>query len=76
MSKVSVEKLERVLWRIRKKLPNEKYIPNIELKRAIMMECGTDPKTYYNNRKALITLGWIISWKKTKVKLTDKDING
>lgn len=73
---MSYEKLERVLWRLRKKYPNTDNIPNIELKRAIMIECGTDPKTYYNNRKALITLELIETRGSTKIHLTGKDING
>jgi len=73
---MSLEKLERVLWRLRKKHPNTDNVSNIELKRAIMIECGTDPKTYYNNRKALITLELIEAKWSSKVRLTNKDING
>ena len=72
---MSVEKLERVLWRVRKRNPNKTQITNHELKRAIMYECGTDPKTYTNNRKALIVLGWLRS-RGNYVELTDNDLTG
>ena len=59
---------------MRKKAPNQSVFTNYELRRAIMMECGTDPKTYANNRKALIILGWIKTHKKQYVELTDDDL--
>jgi len=73
---MSVQKLERVLWRVRKRNPNKQEVTWIELKRAIMYECGTDPKTYKNNKKALTTLQWIKASKfsKQRVVLTDKDL--
>lgn len=72
---MGIEKLERTLWRIRKNNPQKNRISNQELKKAIMYECGTDPKTYTSNRKALLTLQWIKSDGTKHIKLTDKDIN-
>lgn len=71
---MSVEKLERVLWRIRKRNPNNPNPSNLELKRAIMIEIGTDMRTYYSNRKALIGLNWIRSKGTGRITLTDKDL--
>lgn len=70
---MSVEKLERVLWRLRKNNPNTNKITNHELRRAIMHECGTDPSTYTKNRKALAYLGWIKA-RKSMIILTNKDL--
>jgi len=70
---MSINKLERVMWRMRKRNPGKVYITNHELKRAIMYEIGTDNKTYYSNRKALIVLGWLRS-RKNYVELTDEDL--
>jgi hypothetical protein len=72
---MTIERLERVLWRLRKRNPGKSEIKLFELKRAIMYECGTDPKTYYKNKAALVTLGWIKSRGKT-IELTGRDITG
>ena len=71
---MSVQKLERVLWRLRKKHPNQNRFTNYELRRAIMFECGTDPQTYKNNRKALLLLGWMKTHYKQYVELTNNDL--
>ena len=73
---MSVEKLERVLWRLRKRCPDNNYPKWNELTRCIMYECGTDPLTVRNNRKALVTLGWIVTLKGRKVRLTGNDLTG
>ncbi len=73
---MTIYKLERVLWLIQKRFPNEKKITNNELRKAIMIECGTDPLTYRNNRKALIILGWIKTYKKKHILITNKHITG
>ena len=73
---MSIQKLERVLWRLRRKFPNEKKVPWIEFKRAIMIECGTDPATYRKNRDALVALGWVKMNKKRKANLTEMDLTG
>lgn len=71
-----MERLERVLWRLRRSLPGRQRFTWKELRKAIIYECGTDDRTYYNNVKALRTLGWIRSAKghKNKLILTDKDL--
>lgn len=73
---MTIEKLERVMWRVRKRNPNTLTITNLELKRAIMYECGTSPITYKHNRKALKDLGWIKKYNTKKIRLTNKDISG
>jgi len=71
---MSIQKLERVLWRLRKMSDNPKYPKFIDLRRAIMYECGTHPATYITNKRALTTLGWIEKYTKARLKLTDKDL--
>lgn len=73
---MSVEKLQRVLLRIRRNNPHGGSIPNKELQIAIMKECGTDPTTRIRNRHALKTLGWIRPAGKKHFYLTDKDLEG
>lgn len=63
------------MWRLRAKCQDRTTIYPTELKRAIMIECGTSPQTYYNNRKALIALGWIKTVKK-KYIITGVDLTG
>lgn len=70
---MSIEKLERVLWRLRSRHPGKKYVKRNDLEIAIMYECGTDQSTYKRNRRALIKLGWIISRGK-EIELTGKDL--
>ena len=72
---MTIHSLERVMWRIRSKHPDTHLITPTILKRAIMVECGTSPQTYRNNRQAMIALGWIKT-KKKKYIITDEDING
>ena len=64
------------MWRIRKNSINGDIISNQALRNAIDYECGTHLKTYRSNRKALIRLGWIKSYKSGHIILTDKDIVG
>jgi len=73
---VTLNSLERVMWRIRAKHPNTSTINVTILKRAIMVECGTSPQTYYNNRDALKALGWIRLQKGHTIRLTNKDLTG
>ena len=63
---MSINKLERVMWRLRMLCKKEGESDNprwLDLKRAIMYECGTDPSTYRKNRKALLELGWILNYE-------------
>jgi len=72
---MSVEKLERVLWRIRKNNPKQDIVKWIELKRAIMYEIGTSMRAYNSNRRALVDLGWIkVGVGTSDVTLTNEDL--
>lgn len=71
---MTIEKLERVMWRVRKNNPDTTIITNRQLELAIMQEIGTDKSTYKRNRLALVKLQWIKSHTKTKVQLTNKDL--
>ena len=70
---MTVEKLKRVLQRWRQRNPGQKRIKSDELRKCIMIECGTCNATWSNNRSALVKLGWIIT-DKTMVEITDKDL--
>lgn len=71
---MSLENLKRVMWLLRKRFPDQDKILNTELRKAIEVMCGTDPKTYKNNRAVMVRQGWIKSFKRHKVILTDKDL--
>ena len=71
---MTVEKLARVLWRLRKNNPGNDMPTWLELKRAIMYECGTDPRTYIFNRNALKNLGWIKVYNGKRLRLTNDDL--
>lgn len=72
---MTIEKLERTIWRLRKNLKkNEKYIKWQELRKSIMHEIGTDDRTFKNNKKALIKLGWIKTVSKQRFILTNKEL--
>jgi len=73
---MAIERLERVMWRLRKEYPNTNQVTNSALRRAIDMECGTDIRTYKSNRKALIRIGFIKHKNKSKVYITNKDLGG
>lgn len=72
---MTIEKLTRVMARVRARNPGAQKITRQELVRAIMIECGTCPQTYYNNKAALTTLGWIRK-KRRKFYLTGLDLTG
>lgn len=71
---MTIAKLECVMWRVRKNSEGNKHPYNSELRRAIMHECGIDPRTYKTNRKALIDLGWIRAYNRKRITLTGKDL--
>ena len=73
---MTLEALEQVLWRLRKNNPNNEHPTNKELRRAICYEIGTDMRTYHNNRKALIDMGWIKAYGRQRISLTDVDLTG
>ena len=71
---MSLDKLKRVLWRLRSNNKNTQFITNNELKRAVMRECGVHIRTYRDNRKSLVDLGWIKSVGSKRIRLTDEDL--
>lgn len=72
---MGLDKLQRVLWRVRERNPNVANPTNRELELAIMMEIGTDKQTYKRNRKSLMKLGYIERYTKQRFKLTNKDLS-
>ena len=56
---MGIEKLKRVMWRLKEKNPTLEVILKADLENAIMWECGTAYVTILDNRNALIRLGWI-----------------
>ena len=72
---MTLEKLQRVMWRLRKTNPGIKKPSYVELEKAIMHECGTHKVTYYSTRRALTTLGWIKSITPKRFEITDKDLS-
>ena len=73
---MSVENLERVMARLRHKRPLVVTVSLGDLRRAIMIEIGTDPRTYYVNKGALVKLGWIKGVSAQVVELTGVDLTG
>ncbi len=73
---MGIERLQRVMWRLRKRNPGEVIVSIRELERAIMYECGTSRQTYKDNKRALRKLGWIRAHGKIAVKLTGVDLIG
>lgn len=71
---MGINRLERVMARLRKRNQGNDKPTNMELQRAIMLECGTDPQTLRNNRKALMTLEWIKVYNRKRIRITGRDI--
>ncbi len=71
---MTVEKLERVMWRVRKQHPNTNMIPYNSMRLAIMKEIGVCQRTIQNNIKALKRLGWIKVHSRHKYLLTNEDL--
>lgn len=71
---LTILKLKRVMWRVRKYSPDVKRPSYAILERAIMYECGTSRFTYHANRKALIKLGWIKSFSPKRFEVTNLDL--
>lgn len=71
---MGIDKLERVMWRLRKRNPKERYVTNKELQIATIKECGYSDYTLRTIRKTLIKLGWIKSKGKRRIEITDKDL--
>lgn len=54
-----IEKLKRVMHRLKEEHGNREYMTRLDVEKAIMMECGLDERTVRNKLKALKTFGWI-----------------
>ena len=72
---MSIEKLERVMWRLRKGLDPAYNPTRAKLDICIMKECGTSPSTLKANKAALKKLGWIKFQKGASITITGADIN-
>ncbi len=73
---MTVEKLERVMWRMRHSHPGADLVSIAGLQDAIMREIGIDIRTYNRNKKALIKLGWIKPKGNKWLILTGDDLRG
>ena len=74
---MTIGSLKRVMLRLRKMVTlgqgDNYYATRSQLQKAIYIECGTSPATYFNNRRALINIGWLKTIKK-RFLLTDLDL--
>lgn len=70
---MTIEKLKRIMWRIRSRNKDKVYITRHEVEKAIFLEAGIWPETVRYNRQALIKLGWLKT-RKQKYEITDKDL--
>ena len=73
---MTIEKMERVMWRIRARNKGKTEIFISELRRAVMYEIGTDVRTYNKTKTALKRLGWIKKKGPQRVILTGNDLTG
>lgn len=71
---MGTERLERVMWRLRKLADNPKRPLYHDLRKAIIYECGHSPQNYFNVKRALITLGWITAHSRKRFRITEKDL--
>ena len=72
---MSIEKLERVMWRLRAMTKSQRQPTRGELRIAIMKEVGTSPTCITENIRALKALKWIVMRKGTSLRLTGLDLN-
>lgn len=72
---MSIHKLERVLWRLRKRNKGQDRLTWAELERAVLYEIGTDRRTYLNAKRALLKLGWIKPHGRQQFEMTGDDLN-
>ena len=70
---MTIDKLKRVMQRLRARYPGKTSVSYDELRVVVMYECGTTRQTYYNTRDALTKLGWIRR-RKRRFILTGNDI--
>ena len=72
---MSIETLKRVMWRLRKRHPNERYVTNDELRKCVELECGTSPSTYFTNRAVMIRQKYIKSRGSKRIEILTGDID-
>jgi hypothetical protein len=71
---MTLDKLKRVMQRIRERNLGKDRVKRFEVERAIMFECGTDSRTYKKHRTTLLELGWLRSDRGNHFRLTDRDL--
>tara|TARA_R100001530_G_scaffold136213_1_gene115829 strand:+ start:1068 stop:1304 length:237 start_codon:yes stop_codon:yes gene_type:complete len=73
MASRGIESCKRVIWRLREQEPeylnNNRYSLK-QLRRAIMMECGTCERTIKERMNTLLELGWIKRYSRNGFKVT------
>jgi hypothetical protein len=70
---MTVHQLKRVMQRMRHNNPGKEKVRRDELLRAILIEAGHSPRTYYNYQYALLKIGWLTRHKHW-FRLTGKDL--
>ena len=55
----SIRKLKRVMHRLQEEIEGKEYLTKSEVRKAIMLECGVDERTFQSNYEAIKRLGWI-----------------
>ena len=58
---MTIDRLKRVMWRLKEILPDAKEYSYQELRKAVMEECGTDERTIADAIKKLIELKMLTS---------------
>lgn len=69
---MAVENLRRAVARIIEWGKEHRCMEH-DLRRAIMIECGTDPKTIWQNKRVMIELGMIKRFQKNTYRVLDGD---
>lgn len=70
---MGIDKLRRMMLRIRARHPDAKSIKEDDLKRVVIIEAGASPYCYKYNKNALIKLGWLKK-RKRRFVLTGNDL--
>jgi dynactin complex subunit len=73
MASHGVNKLKRVIWRLKEEYPNKEFYLKEDIRRTIIMECGIDERTIATNIKALKELGWLKCQRKRFFIVEGKD---
>jgi hypothetical protein len=69
---MSIDKLKRVMWHLRKL--NLEHPSYNDLEIVIMKECGLCADTLLRNKRALFKLGYCKRYTKKRFTMTDKDL--